>query len=65
VKPDEARELIWLVLTKGFADLLLPVVTSVLTERAARTVLLVLYVLTGPRHLADSGVHVSFSVLLS
>jgi hypothetical protein len=57
MKPES--ELIWLVLTKGFADLLLPVVTPVLTERAARTVLLVLYVFTGPRHLADCGVHVS------
>jgi hypothetical protein len=34
VKPDEARELIWLVPTKVFADLLLSLVTLRLTERA-------------------------------
>jgi hypothetical protein len=37
VKPDEARELIRLVPTKVFADLLLSLVTLRLTERAART----------------------------
>jgi hypothetical protein len=53
VEPDEARELMWLVPTKVFADLLLSVVTSMLTERATRTALLKMYVLTGPRHVAD------------
>jgi hypothetical protein len=66
VKPDEAGELIWLVPTKVFADLLLSVVTLRRTERATRTALLVMCVLTGPRHLADSDVfHVGFSVPLS
>jgi hypothetical protein len=51
VKPDEARELIWLVPTKVFADLLLLLVTLRLTERATRTALLELYVLIGLRHL--------------
>jgi hypothetical protein len=37
VKPDEARELIWLVSTKVFADLLLSLVTLRLTERATLT----------------------------
>jgi hypothetical protein len=37
VKPDEARELIWLVPTKVFADLLLSLVSLRLTERDART----------------------------
>jgi hypothetical protein len=49
--PDEARELIWLVPTKVFADLLLSLVTLRLTERATRTALLELYVLIGLRHL--------------
>jgi hypothetical protein len=44
VKPDEARELIWLVPAKVFADMLLSLVTLRLTERAARTLLLELYV---------------------
>jgi hypothetical protein len=35
VKPDEARELIWLVATEVFADLLLLLVTLRLTERVA------------------------------
>jgi hypothetical protein len=43
--------LIWLVPTKVFADLLLSVVTLWLTERATRTSLLIMYALTGPRHL--------------
>jgi hypothetical protein len=63
VKPDEAGELIWLVPIKAFADLLLSVVTLRLTERATQTALLVMYVLTGPRHLADCGI--CLSVLLS
>jgi hypothetical protein len=37
VKPDEARELIWPVPTKVFANLLLSLVTLRLTERASRT----------------------------
>jgi hypothetical protein len=37
VKPDEARELIQLVSTKVFADLLLSLVTLQLTERATQT----------------------------
>jgi hypothetical protein len=53
VKYDEARELIWLVPTKVFADLLLSLVTLRLTERAARTALLEMYMLTGRGHLAD------------
>jgi hypothetical protein len=36
-KPDEARELIWLVLTKVFANLLLSLVTLRLTEHVERT----------------------------
>jgi hypothetical protein len=51
VKPDEARELIYLVPTKVFADLLLSLVTLRLTERATRTALLELYVLICLRHL--------------
>jgi hypothetical protein len=35
VKPDEARELIWLVPTKVLADLLLSLVTLRLPERIA------------------------------
>jgi hypothetical protein len=53
LKPNEAGELIWLVSTKVFADLLLSVVTLRLAERATQTALLELYVLTGPRHLAE------------
>jgi hypothetical protein len=56
VKLDEARELISLVPTKFFADLLLSVVTLRLTESATRTARLEMYVLTGPRHLVDYGV---------
>jgi hypothetical protein len=37
VKPDEARELIWMVPTEVFADLLLLLVTLRLTERVTRT----------------------------
>jgi hypothetical protein len=37
MKPDEARELIWLVATKVLADLLLSLVTLRLTERALQT----------------------------
>jgi hypothetical protein len=37
VKPDEARELIWLVSIKVFADLLLSLVTLQLPEHTART----------------------------
>jgi hypothetical protein len=37
VEPDEARELIWLLATGVFADLLLSLVTLPLTERTART----------------------------
>jgi hypothetical protein len=51
VKSDEARELIWLVPTKVFADLLHSLVTLRLTERATRTALLELYVLIGLMHL--------------
>jgi hypothetical protein len=36
-KPDEARELIWLVPTKFFANLLLSLVALRLPERAAQT----------------------------
>jgi hypothetical protein len=49
VKPDEARESIWLVPTKVFADLLLLLVTLQLTEHATQTFLLELYVLLGLR----------------
>jgi hypothetical protein len=49
VRSDEARELIWLVSTKVFADLLLSLVTLQLTEHATRTSLLELYVLIGLR----------------
>jgi hypothetical protein len=56
VKPDEVGELIRLVPTKAFADLLLSVGKLRLAERATRTALLVMYVLTGPRHLADCDV---------
>jgi hypothetical protein len=56
VKPDEAGELIRLVPTKVFTDLLLSVVTLRVTEGATRTALLVMYVPTGPRHINDRGV---------
>jgi hypothetical protein len=53
VKPDEARELIFLVPNKVFADLLLSLVTLRLMERATQTALLEMYVLTSPSHLAN------------
>jgi hypothetical protein len=52
VKPDEATELIWLVPTKVFVDLLLSLVTLRFAERATRTALLELYVVIGLRHLS-------------
>jgi hypothetical protein len=51
VEPDETRELIRLIPTKAFADLLLSLVTLRVTERATRSALLELHVLSGPRHL--------------
>jgi hypothetical protein len=64
MKPES--ELIGLVPTKVFADLPLSVVALQLTERAARTALLVMYALTGPRYLADCDVfHACLSVPLS
>jgi hypothetical protein len=54
-------ELIRLVATQVFADLLLSLVTLRLTERATRTALLGMYMLTGPCHL---GVKVKVKVTL-
>jgi hypothetical protein len=62
MKPN--NELIRQVPTTVFADLLLSLVTVRLTERATRTALLEMYLLTGSRHLVDCHVLcVCFSVL--
>jgi hypothetical protein len=52
VKTEETRELIWLVPTEVFADLLLLLVTLRFKEHATRTA--GMYLLTGLRYLADS-----------
>jgi hypothetical protein len=50
---EPESELIRLVPIEVFADLLLSLVTLQLAERANRTALLEMYVLTGPSHLAN------------
>jgi hypothetical protein len=65
VEPDEAGGLIWPFPTKVFADLLLLVVTLQLTERATRTALLEMYVLTGRGHLVEVEVEAEVTLQLT